>query len=72
MQCMPKSKAGKDWSETAIRNAQDALTQDFAPISDWRASAEYRALAARNLLQRFWLESEQHDAPAQLVRGGVA
>ena len=27
----------------------DALAKDFAPISDMRASAEYRMLAARTL-----------------------
>jgi xanthine dehydrogenase small subunit len=30
--------------------ALDALARDFAPLSDQRASAGYRALVARNLL----------------------
>jgi xanthine dehydrogenase small subunit len=37
--------------------AQNALAEDFEPITDWRASADYRALVARNLLRRFYLES---------------
>jgi xanthine dehydrogenase small subunit len=31
--------------------------KDFAPITDMRASADYRLLAAQNLLRRFHLEN---------------
>ena len=48
---------GKAWTETAAADAQAALAKDFSPISDWRASAEYRALVAGNLLRRFYLET---------------
>ena len=34
-----------------------ALGEDFVPLTDWRASAEYRMLTARNLVWRFWLET---------------
>jgi xanthine dehydrogenase small subunit len=34
-----------------------ALARDFTPISDMRASADYRLRAARNLLRRFYLET---------------
>ncbi len=47
---------GRDWSESALRAAGEALGEDFTPISDWRASAEYRAIVARNLLIRFYLD----------------
>ncbi len=47
---------GRDWSESAMEAAGQALEHDFTPISDWRASAEYRALVARNLLKRFYLD----------------
>ncbi len=46
---------GREWGEAAIEAAGQALGRDFTPISDWRASAEYRALVARNLLKRFYL-----------------
>ena len=39
-----------------------ALDSDFQPLSDLRASASYRQRAARNLLQRLWLETRP-DAP---------
>ncbi|WP_372611925.1 xanthine dehydrogenase small subunit [Aquicoccus sp.] len=39
--------------ESFVRAAQ-TLSQDFAPLSDWRASADYRMRVAQNLFQRFW------------------
>ncbi len=44
---------GQPWGEAALEAAGEALERDFTPISDWRASAPYRALVARNLLRRF-------------------
>jgi xanthine dehydrogenase large subunit len=34
-----------------------ALAQDYAPLSDMRASSSYRMQGAQNLLRRFWLET---------------
>ncbi|HEX7391069.1 MAG TPA: FAD binding domain-containing protein, partial [Acidiphilium sp.] len=48
---------GEIWSETAIRAAMDALAEDFAPLTDLRASKDYRVRVARNLLWRFWMEN---------------
>jgi len=48
---------GADWSEAAIERAAEALAEDFTPISDMRASAEYRLLVTQNLLRRFYLDS---------------
>jgi len=48
---------GADWSAAAIEIAAQALAADFEPISDMRASADYRMLVARNLLGKFWMET---------------
>jgi xanthine dehydrogenase small subunit len=48
---------GKPWSAETAKAAMAALEQDFQPLSDWRASADYRRLVARNLIWRFWLET---------------
>lgn len=48
---------GQDWTPDGIERAQSAMTEDFRPLSDWRASAEYRMLAAQNLLMRFYFET---------------
>jgi len=34
-----------------------AMTHDFTPMSDMRATAAYRMQIAQNLLLRFWLEA---------------
>ena len=41
---------------------------DFTPLTDMRASAEYRALAAKNLLLRFFAETNGTRAPTQVSR----
>jgi len=48
---------GQPWSRETIERAAAALAEDFAPISDMRASAGYRLRAAGNLLRRFYLEN---------------
>jgi len=54
--------AGKDWSEANLQAAQTALAQDFSPLTDMRASADYRRQVAANLLRRFWLETRPGNA----------
>jgi len=49
---------GQAFSQPSLAKAQDALVNEFKPISDMRASADYRRLLLRNLLQRAWLESK--------------
>jgi xanthine dehydrogenase small subunit len=39
--------------------ALPALERDYTPVTDMRASASYRLLVARNLLQRFFLEHDR-------------
>lgn len=46
---------GQPFTLEAIRAAMDALGRDFTPLSDMRASADYRLTVARNLLLRFYL-----------------
>ena len=64
--------AGAPFAAESFEAAAKALTKDFEPLSDWRATAAYRMLAAQNLLRRFWLE-QGVGAPVRLSRlaGGV-
>jgi xanthine dehydrogenase small subunit len=48
---------GATWTEATIELACAALAEDFSPISDMRATADMRLLAAQNLLRRFYLET---------------
>jgi xanthine dehydrogenase small subunit len=52
---------GRPWSQASVRAAQQALALDFKPLSDMRASADYRLQVAQNLLQRLWLETRAAD-----------
>jgi xanthine dehydrogenase small subunit len=49
---------GKQWDSASIELACDALNEDFAPISDMRASASIRTVAVQNLLRRFFAETQ--------------
>jgi xanthine dehydrogenase small subunit len=49
---------GRPWNEQAVKTAMATLRAEFQPISDMRASAQYRQTVLGNLLQRFWLESQ--------------
>ena len=51
------SLIGKPWSDTTISNVQAAWAQDFIPLSDARASADYRLKAAHGLLLRYFHEN---------------
>jgi len=49
---------GQPWSLATVQLASAALRAEFKPISDMRASAQYRSEVLGNLMQRFWLESQ--------------
>tara|TARA_R110000868_G_scaffold125077_2_gene330590 strand:- start:16956 stop:18416 length:1461 start_codon:yes stop_codon:yes gene_type:complete len=53
------------WNDETIDKAMAALANDFAPISDFRASAEYRLKVSQNMLRRYLLE---HQTSTQTLR----
>jgi xanthine dehydrogenase small subunit len=60
---------GQRWGQATLEAAMQALDADFQPLSDLRASADYRRLAARGLLKRLWLETRAVDPlPARALR----
>lgn len=50
---------GQPFTEASFEAAARALAQDFSPMTDMRASAQYRATAAANLIRRFWREQTE-------------
>jgi len=60
------------WSESTITAALPAFAKDFAPLSDMRASAEYRLLAAQNLLRRYFIESHGSLKQTRVAGRGAA
>jgi len=57
---------GQPWIAAAADAAGRALQAQFQPISDMRASGDYRRVLLANLLRRFWKES-QGDGGASLA-----
>ncbi|MBL8583648.1 MAG: xanthine dehydrogenase small subunit, partial [Rhizobiaceae bacterium] len=60
------------WNEASVEAALDAYSDDFQPLTDMRATAQYRALAGRNLLMRFYLETTGTRAPITVRRREIA
>lgn len=50
---------GREWNEAAVTAAIAALSRDFTPLTDMRASAGYRLKVAGNLLWRFLIETTE-------------
>ncbi|MGQ0428384.1 MAG: xanthine dehydrogenase small subunit [Gammaproteobacteria bacterium] len=63
-----RALAGAAWSAAGITPAVAALASDFAPITDFRATREYRAAVAGNLLRRLLAESTDRGAAASVWR----
>jgi len=59
--------AGKAWNEASVAAAAEKFEQDFAPITDMRASAAYRMTVTKNLLRRFFLETQRGGHPGSLA-----
>ena len=51
---------GQPWTPATIIAAKDAMAADFTPLSDMRASASYRLIAAQNMLTRYFHDIEGH------------
>ena len=54
---------GQPWSAATVQQAMKTLAAEFEPLSDLRASADYRRLVLGRLLWRSWLESQGSALP---------
>jgi xanthine dehydrogenase small subunit len=50
-----------EWHEATAQAAMLALGNDYAPLSDMRATSNYRLESAKNTLYRFWLETRPNN-----------
>jgi xanthine dehydrogenase small subunit len=62
---------GRPWALATVTGALRAFDEDFTPISDMRASTPYRAHVAKNLLLRYFHET-QGTAATRLVGPSAA
>ncbi len=61
---------GKPWTAETVEIAAAALARDFTPLSDMRASAAYRMLAAQNLLRKAFIESQAGAVETRVLEHG--
>ena len=57
---------GRPFAAASFEAAARAVADDFQPLSDWRASADYRRTVSANLFRRFWLEQSEPELPVRL------
>jgi xanthine dehydrogenase small subunit len=58
---------GKAWTLAAVMDALPAFDRDYAPLTDMRGSAGYRSQAARNLLVKYFHETQHPLRETRLV-----
>lgn len=62
---------GKAWTQATIDEAVKAFEEDFTPISDMRASQAYRMQVSKNLLKRYFLETQLSPEQTRMVGEGA-
>ena len=58
---------GQKWYMNTIKVCNDQWSQDFTPLTDMRASADYRLSVARNLLTRYFYDLSDNSIEIQEV-----
>lgn len=58
---------GQAFEQESIDAAKQALTKDFSPMSDVRASDQYRMRVAQNLIQKCFIEIQQRNIETRVV-----
>ncbi len=62
---------GKPWCEETVLAGMKAMEQDYTPLSDMRASADYRLASAKNLLMKVYAETTGSARTRVLERGSA-
>ncbi len=61
---------GKQWDRASVELAMQEFAKDYTPMTDMRASADYRLRAAQNLLLKYFVETQTPLAETRLVGYG--
>lgn len=59
---------GQPWQQATIDAAKQALSQDFQPMSDVRASDQYRMKVAQNLIQKCYFELQNRTIETRVTQ----
>lgn len=60
---------GQLWNEATLDAALPAFDDDYQPMTDMRASAEYRQTTAKAMLKRVWAQSQGHTVSVLEIKG---
>jgi xanthine dehydrogenase small subunit len=58
---------GQTWTLATVMDALPAFGRDYAPLTDMRGSAAYRSQAAKNLLIKYFYETQRPLRQTRLV-----
>ncbi|MGH8090338.1 MAG: xanthine dehydrogenase, small subunit, partial [Rudaea sp.] len=59
--------AGQPWNAATLANAEAELGEEFTPLTDMRASREYRRLATTRLLRKFFIETTKPETATRVL-----
>jgi len=65
--CTEAALVGRAWSAATIEAAVAQIASDYTPLSDLRASKDYRLQVAGNLLRRFYFEHSNTTVPSRVT-----
>lgn len=69
---LEEALSGKQWDRETLAEAKQMIPRLLEPLSDVRASREYRLLVAQNLLERAYLETIGSAAATQIAELEIA
>jgi xanthine dehydrogenase small subunit len=49
---------GKNWDRSSVEHAMEIIGDEFTPLSDARSGAEFRTEVSKNLILKFWSETQ--------------
>lgn len=58
---------GQPWCEATLAQAEAALKAEFTPLTDMRATEDYRQLATARLLRKFFVETTQPEQSTRVL-----
>ncbi len=61
---------GKSWTSENVAAAMQGMLKDYTPMTDMRASSDYRMIAAQNLLKKFYIETTSPETATRMVGVG--
>ncbi|HTI95742.1 MAG TPA: xanthine dehydrogenase, small subunit, partial [Rudaea sp.] len=64
--------AGQAWNDATLAHAEAVLGEEFTPLTDMRASREYRQLTTTRLLRKFFIETTKPETATRVLDAEVA